>query len=52
MARDKASEACSVGKELVPFSSLPAFSSIHFALPLKRGLSWINSIIINSLILI
>ena len=24
---------------------------LHFALPLKRGLTWINSIIINSLIL-
>ena len=45
MVRDKASETCSVEKEFVPFSSL------HFALPLKRGLTWINSIIINSLIL-
>ena len=33
----------------------PVFVSscwLHFALPLKRGLTWINSVIINSLILI
>lgn len=35
MARDKASEACSVEKELIPFSSFPAFSSFR-PTPQKR----------------